>query len=345
MMKPGSIGDPDVYLGAKLRQTVLPNGVVAWGMSSSKYVQEAVRNVEVYLERNYRGLRLVKKASAPFPTNYCPELDTTAELDEDGVSFYQSQVGVLRWMVELGQIDIITEASKLALYMMMPCEGHLNALLHVFSYLRSKHNARLVLDPTYPTIDGSKFKECNWKHFYGDVKEAVPPRAPESRGKEVDIRLFVDADHAGDKLTRRSRTGFIIYLNMAPIMWYSKQQPTIETSVFGAEFVAMKIGVETVQGLCYKLRMMGIPLTGPAYVYGDNMSVIHNTQRPELTLKKKSNAICYHAIRESVAMGECLTGHVASVDNPADIATKLIPGGQKRDHLIRLVLYDLADYE
>jgi hypothetical protein len=73
--------------------------------------------------------------------------------------------------------------------------------------------------------------------------------------------------------------------------------------------------------------------------------VIHNTQRPESTLKEKSNAICYHAVRESVAMGECITGHVASVDNPADIATKVIPGGQKRSHLIRLLLYDLADYD
>jgi hypothetical protein len=193
------------------------------------------------------------------------------ELGEDGMSFYQLQVGVLHWMVELGHIDIITESSKLALYMMMPCKGHLDALLHAFAYLKSKHNAQLVLDPTYPTIDMSKFIECDWKHFYGDMNEAIPPRAPELRGKEVDIRLFVNADHARDRLTRCSCTGFVIFLNMAPIMWYSKQQPTIETSVFGAEFVAMKIGVETVRGLCYKLRMMGVALTGPAYVYSDNM--------------------------------------------------------------------------
>ena len=89
--------------------------------------------------------------------------------------------------------------------------------------------------------------------------------------------------------------------------------------------------------------MMGVPLTGPTYVYGDNMSVIHNTQRPESVLKKKSNSICYHAIRESVAMGEILTCHVPSTDNPADICTKVIPVGQKRDQLIGLILYDLTD--
>ncbi len=65
----------------------------------------------------------------------------------------------------------------------------------------------------------------------------------------------------------------------------------VETSVCGAEFVAMKNGMETLRGVRYKLRMMGIPIDGPAYVYGDNMSVIHNTQRPESILKKKSNAV------------------------------------------------------
>ena len=72
----------------------------------------------------------------------------------------------------------------------------------------------------------------------------------------------------------------------------------------------MKIGIGTTKGLRYKLRMMCVPLPGPTYVYGDNMSVIHNTQRPESTLKKKSNSIAYHACRESVAKGESLTGHI-----------------------------------
>jgi hypothetical protein len=66
---------------------------------------------------------------------------------------------------------------------------------------------------------------------------------------------------------------------------------TIETSVFGAEFVAMKVGMVVMCGLRYKIRMMGVPLSGLTYIYGDNMSVVHNTQRPELTLKKKSNSM------------------------------------------------------
>jgi hypothetical protein len=178
--------------------------------------------------------------------------------------------------------------------------------------------------------------------MYGDVKEMIPSDAPIPRGKEVDLRLFVDSDHAGEQFTRRSRTGFVIYLNKAPIVWFSKRHPTVESSVFGAEFVAMKNGIETFRGFRYKQKMMGVDLSGPTFVYGDNMSVVHNTQRPESVLKKKSNSIFYHAVSESAAMGESLIGHVPSVENPADICTKVVPGGQKRNHLIRLLLHDLC---
>jgi hypothetical protein len=180
--------------------------------------------------------------------------------------------------------------------------------------------------------------------MYGNVQEALPPNAPKPRGKEVDLRLFVDSDHAAETRTRRSRTGFIVYMNMAPILWYSKRQPTVETSVFGAEFVAMKNGIETVRGLRYKLRMMGVAISGPTYVYCDNKSVVNNSQTPESTLKKKSNAICYHAVRESVAMDESIIAHIPSVENPADICTKILQGGEKRNHLIRKVLSDICDH-
>jgi hypothetical protein len=117
----------------------------------------------------------------------------------------------------------------------------------------------------------------------------------------------------------------------------------IKTSTFGTEFIAMKQGMEALQGMHYKLWMMGVGVSGPSYIYGVNMSVIHNTQWPKSTLKKKSNSVCYHAVHESVAMGESLTGHTLTYDNSMDICMKLIPGGMKHDHLIGLVLYDICD--
>eukprot|EP00804_Cyclotella_cryptica_P004574 CCRYP_006921-RA/>CCRYP_006921-RA protein AED:0.18 eAED:0.18 QI:0/-1/0/1/-1/0/1/0/109 len=108
--------------------------------------------------------------------------------------------------------------------------------------------------------------------------------------------MFVDSNHAGEKVSRRSRTGFVIFLNYGMIDWLSKKQSTVETSVFGMEFCAMKHGIEKLCGIRYKLCMMGVPMKGASYVYGDNMSVVTNTSKPESTLKKKSNSICYHAV-------------------------------------------------
>jgi hypothetical protein len=99
-------------------------------------------------------------------------------------------------------------------------------------------------------------------------------------GKGATLHIFVDNDHAGDTVSRRSRTGFVIFLNHGMIDWLSKKQSTIETSVFGAEFCAMKHGIETLRGISYKLSMMGVPVTGPSYVFDDNMLVVTNVSRP-----------------------------------------------------------------
>jgi hypothetical protein len=154
--------------------------------------------------------------------------------------------------------------------------------------------------------------------------------------------MMVNSDHAGDKTTQQSRTGFLIFLNMLLINWLSQKQPTIESSVFGAEFVAMKLGMEVLQGIRYKLRMMGVPIAGPTYIYGDNMSVIHNTQWPESTLKKKNLSICYHAVHKAVVMGEILTSHVRTENNFSDFMTK-VTYGRKRHHLVCSVLFDIYD--
>ena len=132
------------------------------------------------------------------------------------------------------------------------------------------------------------------------------------------MRTYVDSDHAGESLTRRSRTGFIVFLNKAPIYWLSKKQQGCETSTFGGEFVAMKQATEYIRGLHYKLRMMGIPYEEPTVVYGDNQSVLANTTAPTSQLKKKSNSIAYHFVREGCARDEWRTTYVKSDNNPAD---------------------------
>ena len=82
---------------------------------------------------------------------------------------------------------------------------------------------------------------------------------------------------------------------------------------------------------------MGIPISGASDIHGDNMLVIHNTSKPEWTLKKKCNAIACHVVCKSVTMGESLTGHIRSEGNTANLLTKIVTG-HKRKHILLLVL-------
>ena len=87
---------------------------------------------------------------------------------------------------------------------------------------------------------------------------------------------------------------------------------------------------------------MGVGISCLLYIYGNNMLVIHNTQRPELMPKKKSNSIYYHAVFESDAMRESFTGHIGMNENVGNIATKVLYG-QKRRYLVLQLLYNIYD--
>ncbi len=115
---------------------------------------------------------------------------------------------------------------------------------------------------------------------------------------------------------------------------------------WGSQKSESKIGipnqVEKLRELRYKVRMMGVPLTGPSYVYGDNKSQVTNSTRPKLTLKKKCNSICYHAVQESVVMQESLITHIPTDKNLSDLMTK-VTHSIKCCRLVGGILYDIYD--
>ena len=105
--------------------------------------------------------------------------------------------------------------------MALPREGRLTQLYHMFSFLKSKHNAVMVFDPSEPDINLSLFTHEDWTSTaYGDCKEDLSPNSPEPRVLGFTIISFVDSDHAGNCITRRSRTAYLIFLNSAPIYWF-----------------------------------------------------------------------------------------------------------------------------
>jgi hypothetical protein len=149
-------------------------------------------------------------------------------------------------------------------------------------------------------------------------------------------------DHAGNLMTRQSRTGFLQMANTAVLNWHSKIQCWIEGATLGSEFVAAKVAMEANRALRYKLQTMGVPIDSPTYMLCDNMLVVQNISAPESMLMKKINSTTYHAVRESVAMGELLIGYIKSEENIDDVMTKVLLNGEKQDFLVQAMLWDLS---
>ncbi len=87
--------------------------------------------------------------------------------------------------------------------------------------------------------------------------------------------------------------------------------------------------------------MIGIPVKEHAFVFGDNQSVLANTTMPQSMLKKKSQAVAYHFVREGCARDEWRTAYINTHDNVADLMTKPLPSGEKRSKFVRMILHHL----
>ncbi len=111
------------------------------------------------------------------PWDYRPEIDISEELGHKDASYYQSLIGVLRWMMELGWVDICTECSMMSLNLALPRQGHTEALFHMFTYLKVHNNLEVVFDPAKPDIHMNAFpKEDLSLRIYGNVQEELSPQ-------------------------------------------------------------------------------------------------------------------------------------------------------------------------
>jgi hypothetical protein len=200
---------PTRYLGAQVKQWYFPHDALKprWALSSEQYIKEAIKNIECTLAKENRVL---KKNKQPFSSDYYPELDDTVLLNDEETNFYQSQVSILRWMVELGRLDIYVHVALLSSYLVQPRRGHLEAIYNIYGYLKIHNRSTMVFDDAPIEWKDTDFHINDWQEFYRDAKESIPPNAPEPRGMPVQINAFVDANHARNHVTRRSHTGILM---------------------------------------------------------------------------------------------------------------------------------------
>ena len=152
------------------------------------------------------------------------------------------------------------------------------------------------------------------------------------------ITVLADAILYHDMVSGSSVSGLIMMLNAMPIDWYSKKQGTVETATYGSEFVAARIATDKIVEMHYMLRMLGVPMLGPSYMFGDNLAVINSSIIPDDTLKKHHNALCYHCVWEAIAGKILKFVHIDGKENLADILTKFVNSTQWRK-LMRPILH------
>ena len=183
-------------------------------------------------------------------------------------------------------------------------------LLQIFSCLERKHELSLHMDPNLPAVDESGFSH--------DAS-------------------FVDASHTADKVTWRSHSRHIPFVDGAPVdsEWHSKRQTAVETGAFLLEFAVMKHCIEDIECLRFKLRMFGIPLNKnkpETRILCDNQAVVKISSNVESKLNEKHSAVAHHFARGNVTAKVCLVGWIPTRENIADAVTKSLPEA-KHDEL------------
>ena len=324
-------GPPDYYLGNDYKQH---KG--RWAVGCNKYLTESLKRVESMFGN------LVKTA-IPLKSDDHPELDQSEILGDDGHRKFQMLIGMLNWIVGIGRFDVAHATASLSRFSACPRKGHLERALRVFGYLKKRRSSRYVVDSRDPTYHGGEearavdFGEI-FKRQYPNAKEEIDRNVPPPLVDEMAITVFVDSDHAHDKMTRRSMTGMIIFVGRTPVYYSSKRQTSIETSTYGAEFCAMRQATEETIAVRYMLRCLGVRVETPTIVAGDNEGVLLNATNLESQLKKKHVAISFHKVRESAAAGIIQPVKIGTHDNIADMFTK--PLGEKPFRkLVNMVAY------
>ena len=199
-LKPESMKEPTTYLGATIKKHVLDgDSTPTWSIGSSEYLRESLRVVSRRIAD--KGLKLKTKVAATLPSGNKPELDKTDQLNDDDAILYMQLVGILRWLVELGRIDVCGEVSMMSAYNAMPRIGHFHAVLHIFAYLQTNFNKVLMMDPSYNTHLQQLPKE-DFSQMYPFAKAEEPSNMPTPLGRPVELTMFVDASHAANLVTR-----------------------------------------------------------------------------------------------------------------------------------------------
>ena len=289
------------------------------------------------------GTKPSQKVHSPLEANDNPELDTSELLNDEWTRKYQSLIGSAQWVVSLGRFDIACHVMTLSSFRAMPRQGHLDRIKRVYAYLFKFRHAVIRYRTEMPDVSDYEFPERDWHDtpFY-DSKEEYPTNLPTPRGKLVLMTTFVDANLGHDKISGKSCTGILHFLNKTPFDWFSKKQGTVESATFGSENVAARTGLEQIKANKLALMHLGVPIHDTPILLGDNKSVVDANVQPKGKLHKRHLMLSYNFVREAIAAGALRFSHISGGINLADVLSKHWSHG-KVWHLLKPVMFWMGD--
>ena len=286
--------------------------------SPKKYIEKMIDGYERMF-----GTKPRQAYTSPLAHGDHPELDDSQEMDVDGIKQYQSLIRTLQWAVTLARFDIATAVMTMSKFRAAPRTGHMDRVKRICGYIAKMRHACLRFRTDMPDLSDVTTPEYDWaKTIYGDVAEGIPENLPKPLGKPVMTITYVDANLYHDFLTGKSVTGILHFLNKTTIDWFSKKQGSVASATYGSEFVAAKTAMEQIEDLHKTLRCLGVPLEGPAYMFGDNKAVVSSSTIPHYKLNKRHTALVYHKVRESIAAKILKFIFIPGTLNPADTLSK-----------------------
>ncbi|CAJ2648141.1 unnamed protein product [Trifolium pratense] len=234
------------------------------------------------------GMSSCKSTQTPVDTK--PKISAKIGTPYEDPTTYRSLAGALQYLT-FTRPDISYAVQQICLHMHDPRDEHMNALKRIIRYIQGTISFGLHLFPS--SID--------------------------------DLVSYTDADWGGCPDTRRSTSGYCVYLGDNLISWSSKRQPTLSQSSAEAEYRGVANVVSESCWIRNLLLELHCPVRKATLVYCDNVSAIYLSGNPVQHQRTKHIEMDIHFVREKVARGEVRVHHVPSRYQIADIFTKGLP--------------------
>ena len=183
-----------------------------------------------------------------------------------------------------------------------PQKGHVDRLQHVCGYVKKFPRGAIQFCTgisDHEVLFGVPPIKYDWMEMvYGSPTEEVPVDAPQPKGNSVRMSTSCDANLMHDLVMGRPASSILRFFNQTPMDWFSKHQNQVKSATYGSEFMVAHQAVEQIIDLHYTLHMLGVPIDGPCWLFGDSKLVVTSSTIPHSTLNKHWNTLSYHKVHE-----------------------------------------------